>query len=245
MTDFITADAQVAALQAIMAQFGASTDLLAGAGKQSDGDSPQTTEGPYYIHGHDALFRRDIADGRPGIPLQLSILVRDTGGVPLSGAVVDVWHCDALGYYSGHLAHNPDTLPQMDDDSSDFHVPPTDDSRFLRGLQHTDADGTATFDTIYPGWYFTRSVHIHLKIHAGGREIYTSQLYLPEEHNETVGQLPPYNQHTTLQRLPNADDLVYQSAGGKDLLIDLQPVDPDRPATGFTGQFTATVSPAR
>ncbi|MGW0476415.1 hypothetical protein [Streptomyces coeruleorubidus] len=55
----------------------------------------------------------DTADGRPGVPLQPRITVLSAGqGVPIQGAEVDVWHCDALGYYSGHLAHEPDRLPR-------------------------------------------------------------------------------------------------------------------------------------
>ena len=81
-----------------------------------------------------------------------------------------------------------------------------------------------------------------------GQELYTGQLYLPEEYNEAVGTLPPYNQHTTLERLPNEDDLVYRTAGGKDLLLDVMPLDPDRLAAGLTAgltaAFTLTIAPA-
>ncbi|MFI8946705.1 hypothetical protein ACIGO6_09295 [Streptomyces sp. NPDC053750] len=198
------------------------------AAKPDTGASPQTTEGPYYMSADgEGRQRVDIADGRPGVPLQLRITVLDADqGAPVQGAEVDVWHCDALGYYSGHLAHDPDTLPTMNESG---HVPPTDPSRFLRGSQRTDIDGTAGFDTIYPGWYFTRSIHIHLKVRVDGQEVYTGQLYLPEEYNKAIETFPPYNQHTTLQRLPNADDLVYRSAGGRDLLLDIQPVVAARP----------------
>ncbi|WP_394816691.1 dioxygenase family protein [Streptomyces lonegramiae] len=142
--------------------------------------SPQTTEGPYYIDADDEAGRRaDIAEGRPGVPLRLRITVLGAAQgkpVPVPGATVEVWHCDALGYYSGHLAHDPDTLPTVNDSG---HVPPSDGSRFLRGAQPTGVDGVAEFGTIYPGWYFTRSVHIHTKVHVEGHEVYTGQLYLP------------------------------------------------------------------
>jgi len=64
--------------------------------------------------------------------------------VPFEGALVDVWHCDALGVYSD-VQGSPGT-------------------RFLRGYQVTDADGLASFTTIYPGWYRGRAVHVHFKI---------------------------------------------------------------------------------
>ncbi|GGU15177.1 hypothetical protein GCM10010244_47140 [Streptomyces coeruleorubidus] len=51
---------------------------------------------PHHTEGRQ---RVDIADGRPGVPLQLRITVLSAGqGVPIQGAEVDVWHCDALGY---------------------------------------------------------------------------------------------------------------------------------------------------
>ncbi|WP_432168173.1 hypothetical protein [Streptomyces sp. bgisy031] len=243
----ITADEQVAALQAILAAHGQpATDVLAGADagcEPATGVTPQTTEGPYYVSADGARRQRTgIAQGRPGVPLQLRITVVDADqDAPVQGAEVDVWHCDALGYYSGHLAHDPDRLPTM---NGSGHVPPTDASRFLRGAQCTDTDGTADFDTIYPGWYFTRSIHIHLKVRVDGREVYTGQLYLPEEYNKAIEAFPPYNQHTTLERLPNADDLVYRSAGGKDLLLRVQPVRPGHLQDGLIASFSVTVAPS-
>ena len=64
--------------------------------------------------------------------------------IPLEGVLVDVWHCDAAGEYS-------DVGNEQGHD-------------FLRGYQHTDANGKATITTIYPGWYQGRAVHIHFKI---------------------------------------------------------------------------------
>lgn len=52
---------------------------------------------------------------------------------PLEGALVDAWHADASGDYSG--------------------VGRLQDARFLRDIQTTDADGRAAFTTICPGWY--------------------------------------------------------------------------------------------
>ncbi|HEU5320876.1 MAG TPA: hypothetical protein VFX28_08735, partial [Methylomirabilota bacterium] len=68
---------------------------------------PQQTEGPFYVD--ERLERSDIRSDprsgeiRPGVPLALAFAVsaiRGGGCAPLAGAVVDVWHCDALGAYS-------------------------------------------------------------------------------------------------------------------------------------------------
>ena len=64
------------------------------------------------------------------VPLQLAFHVSHVAGgacAPLAGAMVDLWHCDALGVYSD--VHDPggSTLGQ----------------KFLRGYQTTDGDGQA------------------------------------------------------------------------------------------------------
>lgn len=41
----------------------------------------------------------------------------------------------------------------------------TDDLTFMRGLVMTDAQGLATFETVYPGTYEGRTPHIHVKVH--------------------------------------------------------------------------------
>jgi protocatechuate 3,4-dioxygenase beta subunit len=66
---------------------------------------PEQTEGPYYVD--TGLERSDIREEREGVPLDLTFSVSrvDHGDASacgsLAGAVVDVWHCDAAGVYSG------------------------------------------------------------------------------------------------------------------------------------------------
>lgn len=52
---------------------------------------------------------------------------------------------------------------------------------FLRGVQPTDGQGSATFDTIYPGWYPGRTTHVHAKVHLADQTRVTTQLYFPDE----------------------------------------------------------------
>ena len=94
--------------------------------------TPEMTEGPYFLEGD--KVRRDIREGRPGVPLSLKTTVVDVSSCkPIKGAAVDIWHCDAGGTYSG------------------FAQEGTEDERFLRGIQRTNRNGLATFTTIYPG----------------------------------------------------------------------------------------------
>ena len=91
--------------------------------------APELTEGPYYVD--DAAMRRNIKGGKGGVPLTLRLRVLDVATCrPIRGAAVDIWHCDALGVYSGVAGNS---------------------GSFLRGVQRTDANGWATFDTVYPG----------------------------------------------------------------------------------------------
>jgi len=89
---------------------GASTTAgAAGTGAQTASTTcvvrPEQTEGPYYVD--TGLERSDIREEREGVPLELTFNVSrvDQGDAsacgPLAGALVDVWHCDAAGEYSG------------------------------------------------------------------------------------------------------------------------------------------------
>src|SRR5580704_4476569 len=63
--------------------------------------TPELEEGPYYFD--PKLRRTDIREGHKGVPLRLQLQVVDVVGCsPLAGVRVDVWHCDARGFYSGY-----------------------------------------------------------------------------------------------------------------------------------------------
>ncbi|MGW9129457.1 intradiol ring-cleavage dioxygenase [Streptomyces sp. NPDC055681] len=156
----------------------------------------ETTEGPYYIDAD--KIRKDITEGKEGIPLTLRLKVIDSDTCePLADAAVDIWHCDALGIYSGYEAMStgggggggtppsgaptgaptgtPTDAPTGTPPSGGpggggggGHSEPTDDERYLRGTQLTNKHGYVEFTTIFPGWYQGRCVHIHTKVHVGG-----------------------------------------------------------------------------
>ncbi|HYX89730.1 MAG TPA: hypothetical protein VE753_10205 [Gaiellaceae bacterium] len=80
-----------------------------------------------------ASLLSNITAGRPGTPLALRLFVVDASTCkPIAGAVVDIWHADALGVYSGF-------------------GPGSGNRTFMRGAQRTDANGLARFRTVYPG----------------------------------------------------------------------------------------------
>jgi protocatechuate 3,4-dioxygenase beta subunit len=161
--------------------------------------SPEQTEGPYYVDLD--LVRRDITEGRPGSPLDLTVKVVDGESCePIADAAVDIWHCDAEGVYSGVQG---------------------DDGTFLRGVQMADAGGEVVFRTIYPGWYTGRAVHIHVKVHVGGAETYTGQLYFDAAVTDEVYATEPYNARPGPDTANEADGIFGQ--GGEQTVVSVSP----------------------
>jgi protocatechuate 3,4-dioxygenase beta subunit len=190
------------------------TTTTTGPGGGSCVLTPKQTEGPYYLDND--LVRSDITDGRPGTPLSLRLLVENGSCAPLPGAIVDVWHCDASGAYSGFGAG-------------------ASSRSFLRGTQIADAAGRVTFETVYPGWYAGRATHIHVKVHNGGREIHTGQLYFDEALNDAVYRTAPYASHTGT-RTRNTSDFIYLGGGAQSMVAVAGS------GAGYTGDKTLVVA---
>jgi hypothetical protein len=67
--------------------------------------TPELTEGPYYVA--DEKIRHNITEGKAGTPLLLNLTVVNASTCkPVKNAAIDIWHCDALGVYSGAIANN-------------------------------------------------------------------------------------------------------------------------------------------
>jgi protocatechuate 3,4-dioxygenase beta subunit len=170
-------------------------DLLAGAGTCAL--THETIAGPTWFDAH--AVRSDIRDGRPGMPLDLAFRVEHTGAcTPVANAVVDLWQCDASGIYSGFARAAPGQggSPGGTDEYGDKESAATTQDRFLRGTQVTGADGVVQFATVYPGWYPTRTAHLHLKVHLDGTTLLTGQLFFDDAVTDTVYAADPYAQHT-------------------------------------------------
>jgi protocatechuate 3,4-dioxygenase beta subunit len=106
--------------------------------------------------------------------------------------VVDVWHCDALGSYSGFESASTGGAPGGPGGGSG----PTDDKTYLRGAQVTNSDGIVEFVTVYPGWYRGRTTHIHAKVHLDKQTVLTSQLYFDEKVTASVYERSPYSERS-------------------------------------------------
>ena len=148
--------------------------------------TPRSFEGPYFYCGETP--GKNIAVGQVGEPLILALrVVESKNCTPITGAIVDVWHADAKGVYSGYDA-DPD-MPA----SQAAHLDPTNSDRWCRGALVVDEDGIAEFETVYPSYYLGRAIHIHYKIHLGNQSYVTNQTLLPETYNQSITSRPPYN----------------------------------------------------
>jgi hydroxyquinol 1,2-dioxygenase len=59
-----------------------------------------TVLGPFFVEGApDVELGGDVAFGAPGEPCWVEGSVRDTDGMPLSAAVLEIWECDEDGFY--------------------------------------------------------------------------------------------------------------------------------------------------
>ena len=208
--------------------------------------TPELTEGPYFLDGD--LIRQDITDARPGAPLKLQILVNNAITCePLSNAAVDIWHCDAHGYYSGISSNNPGP------DADATEAAEAAEARFLRGIQLTDDTGLAEFHTIYPGWYMGRTVHIHMKVsedgeagktYDGGHVSHTGQLFFDDAISDQVFLLEPYAGRPDEQRTTNdQDNILGDHADEPGFMLDLTPVSDDWLTDGFVATITISVDP--
>jgi len=138
--------------------------------------APTETEGPFPTHTPSSLARSDIRADRTGVLLTINISITNSKNscAALSGALVDIWHCDKDGYYSEYGG----TSMQ----SADFTT-----VHFLRGRQTTDANGLVTFTSIFPGWYRGRATHIHVHIfNAAGNSLLITQIAFPEGSGSAV-----------------------------------------------------------
>ena len=81
-------------------------------------------------------------------------------------------------------------------------------TRFLRGHQRSNAAGKAEFLTIFPGWYRGRTPHIHMKVHVGGDEVHTGQVFFNEKVTAAVYTQAPYRSRGQYDT-PHSRDMIY------------------------------------
>jgi protocatechuate 3,4-dioxygenase beta subunit len=168
--------------------------------------TPKTIQGPFYFDPN--LIRPDITEGKPGAPLKVVLQVVEAKDcAKIAGLRVDLWQADGLGAYSGYKDQETGAS--------------TEGQTFLRGTQFTDADGKASFATIYPGWYPGRTPHLHFKVFLDAESVLIGQLYFPDDVTDKIyAGSAPYSERKT-RDTTNATDYFFKRDHGADTLCSL------------------------
>jgi len=133
--------------------------------------TPRQTTGPFYPVDWSGDADADLvrvageAARAQGVVTHLRGRVLDARGEPVSGAVVEIWQCDAFGHYR----HPRDRAEGRDPGFQG------------RGRVATWPDGSYAFRTIRPVPYPGRTPHIHVAVVMPGRAPLVTQFYLAGE----------------------------------------------------------------
>ncbi|GAB2546173.1 dioxygenase family protein [Spirosoma aerophilum] len=170
--------------------------------------TPSETEGPFPTKVPANFVRQDIRSDRTGVAFTMNITIKNSANscAALSGAIVDIWHCDKDGYYSeyGGTGMQSANFTTVD---------------FLRGRQTTDTNGLVTFTSIFPGWYGGRAPHIHVHIYnAAGKSLLVTQIAFPYDITNTVyTTAKSYGYTKGAQDTKNENDNVFSDSFATEL----------------------------
>jgi len=181
---------------------------------------PVVDEGPLYVKGEE--IRKDITGGEQGIKMTLLIQVVDYKTCQVvPNAYVDIWSSNSTGIYGGVQGY-----PGMGDPNDASILKITN----LRGVQPTDTNGIATFDSLLPGHYEGRATHIHAIVYLGGtkaanntvingKAAHIGQIYFDQGLITNADKVAPYNRN----RMPitlNVNDFLFRAgANGDDPIV--------------------------
>ena len=119
----------------------------------------------------------------------------------------------------------------------------------------TDSNGVMEMQTVFPGFYVERAIHIHVQAHTEwsvrtngtlvtGNTRATGQIGFGEELSQTIMALEPYAQHTEIERTTNDVDSVFTGTEGKgfDYEVQVEPLDGVDVKNGMVGYITLGVN---
>ena len=95
-----------------------------------------------------------------------------------------------------------------------------------------------SFTTVYPGWYTGRTVHIHVKVHVGGKEIHTGQLFFDDDFTDSLyASAAPYSSRDD-RNTRNDDDGIFGGGGEQSTLVVT------KAGSGYTTTMAMGVQPS-
>ncbi len=209
---------------------GASSNTGSTGGMTSNGScivAPSETAGPFPTKSPSSLLMNNIVSDRKGVPFTINITINNKNNncAALANAIVDIWHCDADGFYSEYGGTG---MQQVN--LTSVH--------FLRGRQITNASGLVSYTSIFPGWYPGRAPHIHVQIYSPtGVELLTTQIAFPTDICDKVYTTATSIYKKGTQDTTNLRDNVFSDS----LASELATITGDT-TQGFTLRHLITVS---
>jgi protocatechuate 3,4-dioxygenase beta subunit len=199
------------------------TSAAAAAGEYLD--FPEETNGPFPADGSNdngggelanvltdsRIVRSDVtanldgSDQQPGIPMALTMML-GSGGAPLAGVAVYIWHCSRDGHYSVYNGGM---------NGGDYS-----DTTWFRGVQITDASGAVNFQTVFPGRYSGRATHIHFEVYADdsySNLLLTSQIGFEDDDADAVYATDTNYASSLRNPTYNAQDMVFSDGDGSQI----------------------------
>lgn len=175
--------------------------------------TPAMTLGPCHAA---SPTRKDVSEGLAGLPVRLALRVVKAGSCePVANAGVEIWHTNPAGVYSA-FARGSMCNPSDADAGS---------KAFCRGVQVSDANGRVDFDTVFPGWYPGRTIHIHVTVRVDGKEYVTSQLFFEDAFTDAILASHPDYRGRPARTTTNANDGIARGGGANTVVSTQQLAD--------------------
>ena len=117
------------------------------------------------------------------------------------------WHCSRDGHYSVY--------------SGGMNGGDYSDSSWFRGVQVADANGAVTFNTIFPGRYQGRAVHIHFEVYEDdtfSNLLLTSQVGFDDEESDAIYATDSNYASSLRNPTYNANDNVFNDGDGSQII---------------------------
>jgi len=204
--------------------------------------APEIEEGPFYVN--DELVRTDMREDQAGVDLNLDVIIIDSATCkPVPDALVELWSANATGVYGA-----------FENSAVSSHPPMSSSNTWLRGGFPTDDTGAVELRTVYPGFYYGRTLHVHVMVHTGwksfengtfdshsGRLTHIGQFFFNEEWNDRVIETTYYRDNKS-RRTRNVDDHDFNRASiaGSSAIVNLE-LAGDAVEDGLLGFITVAV----
>jgi len=160
--------------------------------------------------------RENVVEDQPGVSLLLDYQVINVATCkPVPDVYVEIWHCNSTGVYGGIIANGNGNSADTTNSKKSW----------LRGIQPTDSDGVAQFQSVFPGHYTGRTTHIHVMVHTKATLLanntlgftnyasHVGQTFFDQTLITAVEKVSPYS--TNKQQLTtNAADMIMSQEAG-------------------------------